>query len=84
MDILPGYRLHPLTQSEGGGYVVEFIAYPNCQGWGRTADEALAAARRVLDRMRGAAMPESCPPVMLMHWRLPTSDLAVDEAPTRH
>lgn len=84
MDILPGYRLHPLTQSEGGGYVVEFIAYPNCQGWGRTADEALTAARRVLDRMRGAATSEGCPPAMLMHWRLPGSPLVADDVPTRH
>lgn len=84
MDIHPAYRLHPLTQSEGGGYVVEFVAYPTCQGWGHTADEALQAARRVLDRMRGSATSEACPPAMMMHWRLPASPFFVDDAPLRH
>ncbi|MBK7251178.1 MAG: hypothetical protein IPI06_09985 [Gammaproteobacteria bacterium] len=84
MDILPGYRLHPLSQSEGGGFVVEFIAYPNCQGWGSTADEAVAAARCMLDRVRGVAASGSSAPVVLVHWRLSDSLPGADDASKHH
>lgn len=70
MEEVPGYRTHRLTRSEGGGFIVEFIAYPQCQGWGSTPEMALEAARRVLERARSGNVGESSSP--MIHWRLPT------------
>lgn len=38
------HRVLVLSPAEGGGYLVELVAYPHCQGWGRSERAALGKA----------------------------------------
>jgi hypothetical protein len=64
------HRVQKLTSSEGGGYIAELIAYPSCQGWGRTAVEAVREANERLERTRlGVAEPSTASGWGEVHWR---------------
>lgn len=45
---LPYCVIHPLTESEGGGYLIEFPDYPGCMADGATPEEALQEGRDAL------------------------------------
>ena len=38
---LPRFEMRPLSDEEGGGYLIEFPDYPGCIADGATADEAM-------------------------------------------
>ncbi|MFZ0206228.1 MAG: type II toxin-antitoxin system HicB family antitoxin, partial [Roseiarcus sp.] len=38
---IPRFEIRPLTEIEGGGYLVEFPDYPGCVADGATPEEAL-------------------------------------------
>jgi antitoxin HicB len=45
---LPRFEVRPLSQEEGGGYLVEFPDYPGCIADGETPEEAIREARDAL------------------------------------
>ena len=45
---LPRFEIRPLSQVEGGGYLVEFPDYPGCVADGATPEEAIADGRDAL------------------------------------
>ncbi len=45
---LPRFEIRPLTEDEGGGYLVEFPEYPGCVADGETPEEAISEARDAL------------------------------------
>jgi antitoxin HicB len=45
---LPRHVIRPLTQEEGGGYLIEFPDYPGCMADGETPEEAMAKGRDAL------------------------------------
>ena len=45
---LPRFEIRPLTDEEGGGYLVEFPDYPGCMADGETPEEALVEGRDAL------------------------------------
>jgi antitoxin HicB len=46
---IPRFEIRPLTETEGGGYLVEFPDYPGCVADGETPEQALAEGRDALD-----------------------------------
>ena len=48
MNELPYCVIHPLTEGEGGGYLIEFPDYPGCIADGATPEEALQEGRDAL------------------------------------
>ena len=40
-QILPRFEMRPLTDEEGGGYLIEFPDYPGCLADGETPKEAM-------------------------------------------
>jgi len=48
MNELPYCVIHPLTEGEGGGYLIEFPDYPGCMADGTTPEEALQEGRDAL------------------------------------
>ena len=45
---LPRFEIRPLTDEEGGGYLVEFPDYPGCMADGETPEEAMVEGRDAL------------------------------------
>jgi antitoxin HicB len=45
---LPRFEIRPLSDEEGGGYLVEFPDYPSCLADGETPEEALVEGRDAL------------------------------------
>jgi antitoxin HicB len=45
---LPRFQVRPLTEEEGGGYLVEFPDYPGCIADGATPEDAIREARDAL------------------------------------
>ena len=48
LKTLPRFEIRPLTDVEGGGYLVEFPDYPGCVSDGETPEEALREGRDAL------------------------------------
>ncbi len=46
--VMPRFEIRPLSESEGGGYLVEFPDYPGCMADGETPEEALVEGRDAL------------------------------------
>lgn len=46
--ILPRFELRPLSEEEGGGYLVEFPDYPGCIADGETPEQAIQEGRDAL------------------------------------
>ena len=61
-DIEYRFTVRPLTESEGGGYLIEFPDLPGCMSDGETIEEAIANGE---DAQRGwiAAMKEAGRPI---------------------
>lgn len=49
---LPRFEIRPLTQSEGGGYLIEFPEFPGCIADGETPEEAMREGRDALNSYR--------------------------------
>ena len=47
-SILPRFELRPLSEVEGGGYLVEFPDYPGCIADGETPNQAIQEGRDAL------------------------------------
>ena len=47
-DELPRFEIRPLTQDEGGGYLIEFPDFPGCMADGETPEEAIHEGRDAL------------------------------------
>lgn len=45
IDDLPRFEIRPLTDEEGGGYLVEFPDFPGCIADGETPEEAIREGR---------------------------------------
>jgi antitoxin HicB len=64
-DIEYRFTIRPLTQKEGGGYLIEFPDLPGCMSDGETIDEALAngaeAKRDWIAAMQAAGRPVPAP-----------------------
>ena len=45
---LPRFEIRPLSDEEGGGYLVEFPDYPGCMADGETPEEAIVEGRDAL------------------------------------
>ena len=41
-ETLPRFEMRPLSEEEGGGYLVEFPDYPGCVADGETPEQAMA------------------------------------------
>lgn len=41
-DALPRFEMRPLSEEEGGGYLIEFPDYPGCIADGETPEQAMA------------------------------------------
>ena len=48
IDTLPRFEIRPLTEEEGGGYLIEFPDYPGCIADGETPEEAIREGRDAL------------------------------------
>lgn len=48
IEDLPRFEIRPLTEQEGGGYLVEFPDYPGCIADGETPEEAVREGRDAL------------------------------------
>jgi antitoxin HicB len=62
---LPRFEMRPLTEVEGGGYLVEFPDFPGCMADGATPEEALregvdalTSYRKTLEEL-GRPVPET-------------------------
>jgi antitoxin HicB len=66
-DIEYRFTVRPLTQEEGGGYLIEFPDLPGCMSDGETIDEALAngaeAKRDWIAAMQAAGRPVPAPTI---------------------
>ncbi len=55
------FRMHPLTEDEGGGYLIEFPDLPGCMSDGETPEEAIRngadAVQCWIEAMREAGRP---------------------------
>jgi antitoxin HicB len=64
-DIPYRFTVRPLSDDEGGGYLVEFPDLPGCMADGETIDEAITNARDAMDcwleAMRDAGRPTPKP-----------------------
>lgn len=49
-DIVSSFAVRPLTEEEGGGYLIEFPDLPGCMSDGETVEEAIVNG---VDAMRG-------------------------------
>jgi len=49
MTTLPRFEIRPLSDAEGGGYLVEFPDFPGCIADGETPEEALSEGRDALE-----------------------------------
>jgi len=47
-DKLPRFEIRPLSDADGGGYLIEFPDYPGCMADGDTPEEAIAEGRDAL------------------------------------
>jgi antitoxin HicB len=47
-DRLPRFEIRPLSEGEGGGYLIAFPDYPGCMLDGETPDAAIAEGRDAL------------------------------------
>jgi len=47
-DTLPRFEIRPLTEAEGGGYLVEFPDYPGCIADAETPEAAIEEGRDAL------------------------------------
>ena len=47
-DKLPRFEIRPLTDDDGGGYLIEFRDYPGCMADGETPEAAIAEGRDAL------------------------------------
>ena len=47
-ETFPRFEMRPLSEEEGGGYLVEFPDYPGCVADGETPEQAIAEARDAL------------------------------------
>ena len=45
---LPRFEIRPLTEEEGGGYLIEFPDFPGCTADGDTPEEAIREGRDAL------------------------------------
>src|SRR5271166_6488001 len=45
---LPRFEIRPLTEAEGGGYLIEFPDFPGCIADGETPEEAIREGRDAL------------------------------------
>jgi len=51
-DTVPRFEIRPLSEAEGGGYLIEFPDYPGCMADGETPEEAIREGRDALDSYR--------------------------------
>jgi antitoxin HicB len=49
---LPRFEIRPLSQEEGGGYLIEFPDFPGCIADGETPEEAMSEGRDALNSYR--------------------------------
>ena len=49
---LPRFEIRPLTEAEGGGYLIEFPDYPGCIADGASPEEAIREGRDALNSYR--------------------------------
>lgn len=49
MQGLPRFEIRPLTEEEGGGYLIEFPEFPGCIADGETPEAAIREGRDALD-----------------------------------
>lgn len=47
-DRLPRFEIRPLSEDDGGGYLIAFPDYPGCMADGETPEEAIAEGRDAL------------------------------------
>jgi antitoxin HicB len=47
-NTLPRFEIRPLSEEEGGGYLIEFPDYPGCIADGETPEEAMREGRDAL------------------------------------
>jgi addiction module HigA family antidote len=50
---LPRFEVSPITEEDGGGYLISFPDYPGCIADGETAEEAIAEGRDALQAYLG-------------------------------
>lgn len=48
MERLPRFEIRPLTEDEGGGFLIEFPDFPGCMADGETPEEAIREGRDAL------------------------------------
>jgi len=48
MTVLPRFEIRPLSEEEGGGYLVEFPEFPGCVADGETPEAAMREGRDAL------------------------------------
>jgi len=49
---LPRFEIRPLTEEEGGGYLIEFPDFPGCIADGETPEDAVREGRDALNSYR--------------------------------
>jgi antitoxin HicB len=76
IDTLPRFEIRPLSEEEGGGYLIEFPDYPGCIADGETPEEAMHEGRdaltayvRTLEEL-GRAIPNPKSDAFSGQWRL--------------
>jgi antitoxin HicB len=47
-ETLPRFEIRPLSDDDGGGYLIEFPDYPGCMADGETPEAAIAEGRDAL------------------------------------
>ena len=47
-ETLPRFEIEPLSEDDGGGYLIRFLDYPGCIADGETPEEAILAGRDAL------------------------------------
>jgi antitoxin HicB len=47
-DRLPRFEIRPLSEADGGGYLITFPDYPGCMADGETPEEAITEGRDAL------------------------------------
>jgi antitoxin HicB len=75
-ETLPRFEIRPLSEEEGGGYLIEFPDYPGCVADGETPEEAMIEGRdaltayiRTLEEL-GRAIPNPKSDAFSGQWRL--------------